>query len=140
MREQTDYSFTLEKRIVLFRKYLIKKLFHYMKDNPNTGFCLHCLEITSFSSQAIKIYKTIHLTNLIKSAFCRYTLYNTTCGKGKGESALLLLTSQKKSNQNTLLFFLIPAEQTLAMPAQVGVTVLWVLQSTFTSLVFKMVD
>jgi len=45
-----------------------------------------------------------------------------------------------KSKQNILLFFLTPAEQALALLAQVWVTILWVLQSISISLVFKFVE
>lgn len=48
-----------------------------------------------------------------------------------GKSPLLLLIPQKKrSNQNILMFCLTPAEQTVALPAQVWIkSILWMLQT-----------
>lgn len=55
----------------------------------------------------------------------------------KAESLLLLLIPQKKGQkQNILLFPLTPAAQTVALPAHVWMSILWMLQPTSILLFF----
>lgn len=72
---------------------------------------------------------------------CVDTLYMTQLeeNESRESSSTFTFKKKKKSKHNTLLFFLSPALQSLAISAQAWIRILWVLQSIPISLVFQIV-